>query len=131
MKTLMAVALAGITGIATAAPTVGRLEAIRLDDSTGYRCQLEGGKGNTILVGLNTDQRLLSVELDGNLAYPKGATMKINGAYTDVRVSDFGKAPQKSYELAARGFDFSLTFTEGKAMPVLTLVWSGREFLCQ
>jgi len=131
MKTLMVLALMAVTGAATAAPTMGRLETTTLDGNTGYRCQLEGGKGYTIAVGLDTDQRLLSVELGGNLSFPKGATLKMTGPYTDVSVTDFGKAPTKSYELDTRGYDFSLTFTEGKAMPVLTLVFTGREFLCQ
>jgi hypothetical protein len=128
---LLATSMLITTTWANALPSTGRLsvESV-LDGTTQYRCQLEGGK-NQIGVALNYDQRLLSFEVSGDLSFPKGTTLKITGPYTDVDETETSSSGKKSFELSARGYDFSLTFKSGSSLPTLTLIWSGREFFCE
>ncbi len=131
MKSLL---MAGwfVSTMVSAAPVVGVLtEDGVTDTSSSYRCQLPAGKGDTIKITVDTDQKTLDIELGGNLSHPKHVDTLITGPYTLVRQREAFKNPSRSYDLTSRGYDFSLKFTEAKATPILTLVWTGREYLCQ
>ncbi len=127
------IALLGFSASAFAiTPMQGTLTVDSVTDNvTSYKCQLEGGTGYTIQLAHDTSARTMTVQLGGKLAYPENTTLKITGPYYEVDSVEPGKAAEKSFEMEARAYDLKLAFTDGKALPLLTLAWGARPFLCQ
>lgn len=130
MKNWMVLSLIGISTAASAVTVRGTLTAEVTDGTTTYRCQFED-KPNTITVALNTDQRLLTLGMAGPFTYPVGTQLKLTGPYVEAEEAVVNAAPTKAYEFRSHGYDVALTFTQGKAMPALTLAYGAGQFVCQ
>lgn len=130
MKLFMMISLV-VSSLAHGAPLRGTLTADGVIDGVNqFRCQLDAGK-YSIAVNLNTDQKTVAFNLAGKLTSPENVDTTITGTYSLIELKEPQKPNLKIYEMNSYAYNFNLKFTDGTALPTLTLVWSGRELICQ